>query len=395
MAKDAFGNEVYQKPVNPDGTFGGLEIMNTTPGAMYSRTNPGTVIGQTPRNPLLDTANYTKPKTALDTAKEKMEKTLLEDVVAPNEEEERAKARVRAQAIVDQINLSYQPVYADAAAAAGRRDRRTQALSIASGAAGSDFATASAERTSEVNAKDKALIDQQRMAKIQEVMYDLDNRATEEYKQKREEYLRTIEGNYEKIKEFQASQTEAARNNAIQLAGQGIDLTALRDQSPELYQQLLEETGYSPAVFNAFYNSQLPENQQRKYEYKTVGNKTYAISFNPATKKIESEEIEMPGGGYDQFMIAPDGTPLFIDKTNGKVQVAGGFNEGQFIKPTTKSTNPQPSSMTKDLEDAYAAISQGADIDAVRREFLKDYPKASAQFNSYTKKTKTSNNRTQ
>lgn len=307
--------------------------------------------------------------------------------VAPTEESVRESARQRAQAIANSIRQSYVPQFNDVEKASNKRNLRTQAQNRSAGLSGSDFASQNAQQSEDIGAKDKKMLEDEMNQKVTDVLYNMDQRATEEYRQKRQDYLAEVQGNYEKRTAFYKSQQDTAIQNATALANAGVDLSRLKEKSPDTYKQLLDESGYSEGVFKAIYNAKLPENQQRKYEYKTVGNKLYAISYNPTTKKIESDEISTPGASFDQFMIAPDGTPLFIDKANGKVQVAGGFSEGQFLKPTP----PPPkdtAAMTAELQSAYAEIQNGLDINVARRLFLESHPGKQANFEAYMKGTR-------
>lgn len=309
---------------------------------------------------------------------------------APDEATVREEARARAQAIANSIRQSYVPQFQAQETASTRRNARTAAINRTSGLQGSDFASSAAQATEDVNAKDKKMLEDEMNQKITDVLYNMDQRATEEYRQKRQDYLAEVQGDYEKRTAFYKSQQDTAIQNATALASAGVNLDKLKEKSPDTYKQLLEESGYSEGVFKAVYNSKLPENQQRKYEYKTVGNKLYAISYNPATKKIETDEISTPGASYDQFMIAPDGTPLFIDKTNGKIQIAGGFSESQFLKPaapkgTGNTTKPTQAELNAELKDAFDNVQKGADLNEVRRRFLDLYPGNNADFNNYMK----------
>ena len=313
--------------------------------------------------------------------------TITDSPTAPSEEAIRESARARAQAIANSIRQSYVPQFQDVEKTANRRNLRTQAQNRSAGLSGSDFASSNAQQSEDIGAKDKKMLEDEMNQKVTDVLYNMDQRATEEYRQKRQDYLAEVQGDYEKRTAFYKSQQDTAIQNATALASAGVDLSKLKEKSPDTYKQLLEESGYSEGVFKAIYNSKLPENQQRKYEYKTVGNKLYAISYNPATKKIETDEISTPGASFDQFMIAPDGTPLFIDKTNGKVQIAGGFNESQFLKPTAPkaTTSANTAQMTNDLKEAFDAINRGADVDEARRLFLQDFPGKQANFDAYMK----------
>lgn len=323
-------------------------------------------------------------------------RTLMGDYVSrltlpkePNEQTIREEARVRAQTIADQIRTQYAPQFKAQEENATARNARTAALNRSQGLMGSNVASSNAQKTEDINAKDRKMLEDQMQSEITSVLLKMDDRATQDYKERRDQYLKEVEGNYGKVKEFYETQQKTAMANAAMLATSGIDITKLKERAPDTYKQLLEESGYSEGIFDIMYNQSLPENLKRNYEYKTVGNKLYAISYNPASKKIETQEITTPGGSFDQFMITPDGTPVFVDKTNGRIQIAGGFKEGQFAKnPTPKNTpTSNQDEITTSLDTAKAYIEAGeVGYDQARQRFLNTFgPKAASQWEAYMK----------
>lgn len=241
---------------------------------------------------------------------------------APNLDQIRADKAAQAQKLIDSITADYATKASAETIAGTNREGRTRALNTSSGLGGSSTASSEAQKTEDFNTQQQGLITQERDAKIQAVLADVEDRASAEYEQQRQDYLKENEDNYQKITDFQNQNTATATKNATTLAASGVTLASLKTNTPDVYQQLLSESGYQPAVFDAIYNNSLPANQKRDYTYQNINGHLYAISVNPGTNKVETDEIATPGDGYDQFLIAPDGTPLFINKKDGTVKTA-------------------------------------------------------------------------
>lgn len=331
-------------PGNVDVYPGTNTPMTSPPPAGYN----GPTSFQTPTN--------TKPTTAdsilasigagynsnnpLDTAKKSLVSAFTTIPNAPDQNTILEQKRAAAQAIINEINSQYSKTYSDANVANTSREARVRALTSNSGLGGSNAGSSNMEKAAEQSTKNISMIDDEKNAKINAVLSGISQQASEEYAKQRAAYLAEINGKWDQINAFQTSELNLAKQNMQTLATNGVSLSALQTKAPDTYKALLEQSGMDPVVFAAVYNSSLPENQKATYSYQKIGNDLYAIHVDPTTKKIVSEKINSPdGNSYDKFMIAPDGTPLFIDTENGKVMSAG----GNYSKPKTTTT---PSSST-------------------------------------------------
>ena len=107
--------------------------------------------------------------------------------------------------------------------------------------------------------------------------------------------------------------------------------------APEDRQKVLEQTGFSDFMLEAFYNANKPAASKIDYQYKIQGDKLVAYGVDPKTGKLSYVDQDLPAEfkdkSYTGFTVTPDGTPLFYDTQTGKAMVAPGFTEGQFAKP--------------------------------------------------------------
>ncbi len=218
---------------------------------------------------------------------------------------------------------------------AGARQRATgrlgqdRALQNIRGTIGSSFGAQQTAGVETVNADEEAAIEADRNLRKQAIFEKVDQRAIDETKAE----VERRKGNAEAyVNALAANQTES-RQAVKDLATTG---TAIDEIPRAQYEKLLTQSGYDPLVFQAVYNNSLAGANKREYSYQKVGNSILAFSTNPKTGKIEREQFDVaaPEGGYDDFTVTADGTPLFINKASGTAVIAPGFKEGQFNKPT-------------------------------------------------------------
>lgn len=295
----------------------------------------------------ISAGNTANPNDPLATAKANILKTFTNLPAAPDQNTILNAKQAAAQALINEVNSQYVSKYSSATTGNNAREARVRSLTSNSGLGGSNVASSNAEKAAEQSANNIGMIDDEKAAKINSILSGVSQQASDEYAKQRAAYLQEIDGQWSKINEFQTSEMNLAKSNMQQLATNGVTLGMLQSKSPDTYQQLLQQSGLDPTVFAAVYNSSLPENQKQKYEYQKIGNDFYAISVDPSTNKPTATKIASPSeGSYDQFMIAPDGTPLFVDKTTGKVTEA----TGNYSKPKTPtgggSTGNYPAGIT-------------------------------------------------
>lgn len=248
-----------------------------------------------------------------------------------------------AKAITDAINAQFESVFAREREAGEGREKRTRALNIASGLGGSDFASSAAIKTEQGNQRNMDLIAAERDAKINSILAGVEDRASEEYQRQRAEYTAGLEGEYERKKAAVEEDRARATESIGLLAGEGITFDALKANEPDIYNQLMKESGMSELEFQAKYNASLPENQKADYEYRTVGNKVIRFNKNGG----EPEEFDFGGGSNKTYDIKElkDGTLIKYDKESGAYST---LREGTPEEPTEEEEEKANKFLNKD-----------------------------------------------
>lgn len=250
--------------------------------------------------------------------------------VAPDQATILEQKRKNAQDLVDSIKAEFNNVIADEQKAGDIRASRVRASNVASGISGSDFASANAMNDSDATTKIIEARQKEMSAKIQAVLSNVDQSASEEYAKERDSYLARAEQGINTITAYKDRQKTTATNNIKALAASGTSFDDFKTNYPDQYQKLLDQGGYSEADAKALFIAGKPKQDQVFSE--KVGS-TQVIGYrDPITNKITTEKIDLPES-YDSFEVTSDGTPLFINKSTGEAKIATGFSEGQFTKP--------------------------------------------------------------
>jgi hypothetical protein len=236
-----------------------------------------------------------------------------------------------AQSVIQSINKAFESKISTENQAGDVRNRQTNALNVARGLTGSPDAGAAAEKTKDVNSKAVQAIEDERSAKIAQILYDVDVQAQRDAKDLQETYKNDYES-YRKATVEQAEKRKAdAQAQFSALAKNGVDFEKLKN-TPQ-YQQMLKDSGFDPGYADLFYNSQKPKAAQ--IEWKTQELKNGNVLFygkDPVTGQLRQTEynVDLPDGFTLQ--IADDGTPIIFNKDKGVASIASGFNQGQFAK---------------------------------------------------------------
>lgn len=269
------------------------------------------------------------PESAVDKALREYYNALPRTAPTDTDQEAiREAIRKQMQAQIDAINTSYDSIVASARTEGEDRLGQTRAISSRSGMLGSPMGEAQKAKTTEYNQRIVNAIEAERASKIAAIWDTIDQRATERIEKQKTEALTNAKDYIEYLKSTQ----EGARTDMINLAKSGVDMATL---SEEDYKKLLEQTGYNPIVFKSLWNSNLPENQKRDYNYVNLGNgKILIMSVNPATNKMDKEEYSVDIQP-DQEIKEFDGIPYIAQKDEeGNVTLKNieGFDYGATSK---------------------------------------------------------------
>ena len=252
--------------------------------------------------------------------------SLTETRDRPDYDSIRRSEMAHARAVASSIRRQYEPKLQAEAENAEARNKRARALNLAGGLGGTDFASQNAQKVDEHNAKIRGNIEAEREAKINAVINNVQFRAQSRFDEQNKLFREEAEASLESIERFR----EEARADLTSLANSGVQLGMLKAQEPEMYEQLVSESGYDPMIFDAVYSQNLPQAERPEYKYINAGGGKI-MRFD----QFGNQEMYDAGLPDDvDFKITADGTPLYMNKTTGEIRVADGFSQGQFAKPT-------------------------------------------------------------
>jgi hypothetical protein len=238
----------------------------------------------------------------------------------------REETRKRMQASIDAIDANYVNLIAQEKVAGEDRSGQTRALNARSGMFQSDFGNAQQEKTTQYNKNQVKFLEDEKNAKVQAVLLNIEDRASKEIEAKKLE----AKNNYERdFKEFESAQT-AARSDFAALAKAGVKLESL---SPAQKAALFKQAGYNEEMGDLIYNAMKPSAQKIDYKFeKLADGRGLFYGVDPTTGQLVTKEVSMDIPEGWKMTIAPDGTPIqYTD--GGKARIAPGFGQGQFAKP--------------------------------------------------------------
>lgn len=290
------------------------------------------------------------------------------------------------QALIDSITSSYANTIASEREAGNARNSRTRATNVGSGLAGSDFAGKNAINVEEKNQKVIQSIEAERDAKVQSVLANVDFTAQKMFEEEQGKFRKSAEDQLARMSEFK----DQALADVASFAGAGISSTSLKEQSPETWQNLLKQTGYSEQALSAMFAASKP--QDTKIFQEKVGNSVVLGYRDPQTGKVTTEKIEL-ADGFSDFKIIDD-QPYFVDMEGGRIVPASGFTpkpkaapasatykSGSLVIPKAKLTEGEQALETSRGEDGYVdpAVYKGLYDDWIAeggllKDFLTNFP---------------------
>lgn len=216
------------------------------------------------------------------------------------------------QAQLDTIDAAYAGKLAAEVVRGTGRSGQGRSINARSGLLGSDMGAQRDASITEINKGAEEAIRNEQAAAKAAVLDKANQRAFEQIQLETTKAL-TNAGQY--LTFMQQKQTEARADIGI-LAKAGVTLDQLDDNE---YAKLLNQSGYgSEFLFGAVYNSQLPANAKRDYEYVNLGGGKVA-AFDKLTGKPTLYDYSIPEG-Y-QFKMAGD-IPVFVNEKTQDVKIA-------------------------------------------------------------------------
>lgn len=266
-----------------------------------------------------------------------------------------AEKRRGAKAVIDAVTAQFnKTLEAQGVVNRGLNDR-VRALNVSSGLGGSDFASAAAIGQEEKNEKANQMIRDERDAKINAILAGVDERASEEYQKRREEYVKSMGEDLTRRKQAKEEDRKKATETITGLAAQGVSIDKLKEVDQKTYDLLLKEYGGNQLDLETAWNASLPENMKVQYGQVTKkGNNGNAFviryGLNPVTGKTESKEYDM-GIKYGDFVGKGETELKEID---GRLWSVSYDEDGnQVAKPLTEISELTRSQINENNASAY------------------------------------------
>lgn len=355
-------------PLKVDGLYGPLTQAATGFKAPAATTTPpagGTV------TPPVDTARYARTANSNDQVITDLNKKLDSTVGdAPDLATITAQKKANAQALVDSVTAQFARTLEAQGITNDTNNARVRASNISSGLGGSDFGTTRAIDQETKGKKAIELIEQEKAAKIQAILADVDDRSSAEYQRQRIEYVKSLGDQLDRVKAAKDEDRAKALGTVKSLAQQGVAIDKLKTQDPTTYNTLLQEYGGSQIDLESEWNEALPDHLKVKYDDKVImgpnGKATlFRYGLDPKTGTVDQKEYDL-GVDYNTLNgIKPVtvGGRLFALTTDAKgnqiakpltdvISKAGsGSGGGKIIKDGSASfTGDQISSFEKELQ---------------------------------------------
>lgn len=242
--------------------------------------------------------------------------------------------RKNAQSLIDSVTAEFNRALVEQQGINQGMDARTRANNISAGLGGSDFATAAAVKTEKEGKQKTDMINAERSAKVAAILADVDQRATEEYRTQRTEYIRGLEGNLTRLKEAKKEDRERALDTVKGLASNNIPIDKLKSADPKTYATLLSEYGGSKLDLETAWNAALPDEFKVKYDQEVIKGKNgnaviLRYGINPQTGTMDKKEYDL-GVNYDVYAgekpIEADGI-LYTRNADGTLKPLTGVSE--------------------------------------------------------------------
>lgn len=299
-----------------------------------SSTGNGNVTTGTPTS---DSKRYSRIPNNNDTNISDTEEALrsARDIPAPNKEDILTEKRNNAQALVNSVKESFNRELSAERTAGDTRNSRVAALNTTSGLGGSPYGSAKAQGQEDKNQQSLGLIEKERDAKINAILSEVDDRASEEYRQQRLDYIAGLEGNLASQKAAKEEDRSQAMNSLTGLASSGITLDQLRTSEPDVYATLKAEFGGADYELEAAYNNALPPELRTQYDTRIIRGKNgnavlLRYGLNPITKQLEQKEYDL-GQDYGTF----EGTGAAeVKEFNGSIYQLDGQGNIKLLSTT-------------------------------------------------------------
>jgi hypothetical protein len=261
------------------------------------------------------------------------------NVPQPSEVNIREQYRARAQGTVDAIKSQFEKYINEDTAAKKSLESKAYLSSLASGLSGSPTGATQTYNAAETGQKKVRQDIQDRETQIQTALSNADLRASQEYDQKRKEYLASAQDKATAEKSLSANVKSAAEGELKSYAKSRSYDEWAKEAGPQRVQQYMNETGMDSMALKQFFINSKPASE--KVIDKQIGNNWVIGHRDPITNEIKLETIPLPAGGGSWKFQTIEGKGYFINTDTQQIKLATG--EGA---PSGKQVTGAPSGFT-------------------------------------------------
>ncbi len=253
------------------------------------------------------------------------------------------------QSQIDQVTKEAATKREDQVLENAQNSGRIRALQSNAGTIGSGRGLTDTTEGEKYNQKQLQRIEDEKTAKINAILTDIEDKASQEIEAQRLE----AKGNNEAKLNFMKTAVDDAKKNVADLAALGVTQDQL---DPKDIEDLLRHTGYDKLTLDALWNAKLPDSM--KTQYQTVQSPgengttlVTRVGYNPRTKKTEKETytLDVP---YDSIATKElkeiDGVLYSVDPKTGTAKALTQPSESKMLENENKRLQNQK--LTKELD---------------------------------------------
>lgn len=258
------------------------------------------------------------------------------------------------QRMIDSVNATYDRILLDTKKEGVNTINRNRSIQSRGGLVGSERGSSQKSNIIDQNLKAEKAVEDERIAKINEILYELDSSASKEAEARRLEAA----GNRDAYISFLKDQSSSMKNKIDELAGLGVGVDEL---APEDMADFMKYTGWDENTITKYWNAKKDAAAVGEgEEIKEVGGVLYAVkkgkdgsqTLRPLTSAPlkEGQDYVKVGDNIFSMEIGPDGRPVLTNMLDG---LMGGQGEGAVYVP---GSNASADAWIKQIKSGTAKI---------------------------------------
>lgn len=270
----------------------------------------------------------------------------------------REQVRKENQARIDAINTLYNEMVSQQETVNQDQLGRTRAIAARSGLIGSDFGSSQMDKTVNLGKQAVNAVNAERSQRIAEVLSDISRVGDDRVKAEKEKAI----GNLKAYNEYLEKAQTKSKDSISLLGKQGVSVQQLKEKAPDTLKALMDNTGYDEFMIGALLSE--ADKKENQYSYKVENGMVIGYRTDPQTGQPDIITKAVPGADSGhKVQITPDGSVLVIPNNldyskplDEQIKMYG--REGQFVKPATPKSTPNPTKKATN-EEAFKIVVGG------------------------------------